>query len=375
MAHKKYADKPLYDEVKKRFSIGGTSYRNVLDVRNEFMNLMGKFSGRWPHTLAIQPGGATIHFNSAIRINYGLDSYMAFKEKAEATILGGPVEDWLGLNSLSDLQGFIDGNDSDVALFVKAGLEFGLNEIGKGPDVLLTPASYQQPDGSYLFKGGVFEDGKVTEFDQAQITEAVRHSYFTEGSGGHPMDGSTVPDYDDDPDRYTWIKAPRYQGRPFEVGPLARMIVDGDPLVTDLFNRLGSNVFTRVAARLQEGVKTLAALGGWMEAIDVTQPNITNWESPQEGEGIGFGPAGRGLLGHWVKVEDGVIKNYQVITPTAVNGSPRDDNDVPGPMESASLGTAIKDPQDPVEILHIVRSFDPCLVCSCHAVDTTSGKE
>lgn len=371
LAHPRYKDKPMYEEVKRRFGIGGSSYKLILNVRNDFMNLMGIFGGRWPHSLVMQPGGATLIIDDQLRLAYAFDIYAAFKEKIEERFLGYTVEDWLEIKAASQLQGYLDEQEekSDLALFLEAGKEFGLTAIGKGPENYLAYGAYDLVDGTHLFKSG-FYDGEFKDFSQKEITESVKYSFFEGNAGGHPFDENSTPSYSEDNDKYSWTKAPRYQQKPVEVGPLARMIIDRDPLVLDLFRKEGASVWLRVFARFHEGIRTLAALGEWMQALEINKPNINYWENVEEGEGVGLGPAARGDLGHWIKVDNGVISNYQVITPTAINASPKDDNDVHGPMESAVIGTAIQDKKDPVEVLHVVRSFDPCLVCSCHVLKT-----
>jgi hydrogenase large subunit len=369
LAHPRYKDKSLYAEVKERFGIGGSSYKLILNVRNDFMNLMGIFGGRWPHSLVMQPGGVSLIIDDQLRLAYAFDIYTTFKEKIEEHFLGCTLEDWLEIKSASKLQGYLDEQEekSDLALFLSAAEEVGLEDIGKGPENYLDYGAYDLEDGTHLFEGG-FYDGKFREFSHREITESVKYSFFEDHSGGHPFDEDSTPSYSEDGGKYSWIKAPRYQQTPVEMGPLARMVIDKDPLVLDLFKKMGASALLRVFARFQEGLRTLAALGEWMQALEINKPNINQWEKVEKGEGVGLGPAARGGLGHWIKVDKGVISNYQVITPTAVNASPKDDNDVHGPIESAVIGTAIEDKNDPIEVLHVVRSFDPCLVCSCHVL-------
>ncbi|GAH91768.1 unnamed protein product, partial [marine sediment metagenome] len=125
----------------------------------------------------------------------------------------------------------------------------------------------------------------------------------------------------DKPGAYSWAKSPRYNGNVVEVGPLARMINDRDPLVLNLASDLGPSVYTRVLARLHEGVRLLEQLKIWLEEIDPSQPFYIKPEKPKQAMGKGLIEAARGVLGHWIIIEKDRIENYQVITPTTWNVS------------------------------------------------------
>lgn len=371
LVHPGYKNQPTYKEVKERFAVGGSSYKSILSARNDFMNLMGIFGGRWPHNLAMQPGGTSLITDDPLRLAYGFDNYIAFKEKIEEYFLGCAVDDWLEIKSISKLQGYLDEQKkkSDLALFLTAGREFGLDAMGKGPERYLSYGAYDLVDGTHLFKSG-FYDGGFKKFSQKEITESVKYSFFEDNAGGHPFEGDSTPSYRENDVKYSWTKAPRYQQKPVEVGPLARMIINRDPLILALFKKEGASVWLRIFARFQEGIRTLPVLGEWIQAVEIDKPGISHWKAVTKGEGVGFGAAARGGLGHWIKVDNGVISNYQIITPTAINASPKDDNNVHGPIEGAVIGATVQDKKSPIELLQIVRSFDPCLSCSCHVLDT-----
>jgi len=371
LAHPRYEKKPAYNKVSHRFRINGRSYKRFIHLRNDFMNMMGIFGGRWPHNLAMQPGGTSEILNDRLRLNYGYSYYLAFKEGIETLFLGCTIDEWLKIDTPGKLDTYLDKqkNKSDLSLFLRAGIEFGLDKLGKGPEKYISSGAYDLTDGSFLFKPG-FYDGEFKKFSHRHVTESVRYSFFEddEKSSRHPFQGKTRPDNGENKEKYSWIKAPRYQDQVVEVGPLARMIIHRDPLIFKLFKQKGASVWLRVFARFQEAVRTLTALDKWILSIKINAPNINHWKDVTEGEGLGMGPAARGSLGHWIQVEKGVISNYQVITPTAINASPMDHNHLPGPIEMASIGTRIRDEKDPLEFLHIIRSYDPCLVCSCHVV-------
>ncbi|MFH2060095.1 MAG: nickel-dependent hydrogenase large subunit [Pseudomonadota bacterium] len=371
LAHSRYKKNPSYNRVVKRFSSNGESYKRFIELRNDFMNMMGIFGGRWPHNLAMQPGGTSEILNDRLRLNYGHGHFLAFKEGIENLFLGCTLEQWLKIDTREKLDIYIEKQKgkSDLSVFLKAGLEYGLDTLGKGPGKYISAGAYDLTDGSSLFKPGFF-DKTIKTFSHLHIKEAVRFSFFEDEKtlSRHPFEGKTHPFSSENKEKYSWVKAPRYQGKVVETGPLARMIIHQDPLVFNLFKEKGASVWLRVFARFQEALLTLSILNHWILSLEINAPNINHWEEVKSGEGVGLGGAARGILGHWIQVEKGLISNYQVITPTAINASPRDDNNLPGPIEMAAIGTKVQDETDPLELLHIIRSYDPCLVCSCHAV-------
>ncbi len=252
--------------------------------------------------------------------------------------------------------------------------------------------------------------GNLITLDQKKITEAIAHSYYQYAGGDaaalHPYDGETAPKYAgpqppydllDVDNKYSWLKSPRYDGKPMEVGPLSRMLVAyaaGNGVVkkivdealtelklpaTALFSTLG-----RVAARALESVYLLDLMDQWlaelmnnMESGDNRIHEGGKWDPstwPAEAEGWGFHEAPRGALGHWVKIKDKKIENYQAVVPSTWNAGPRDEQGQTGPYEASLEGTPVADPEQPLELLRTIHSFDPCLACAVHVVDA-KGKE
>jgi hydrogenase large subunit len=163
------------------------------------------------------------------------------------------------------------------------------------------------------------------------------------------------------PEAYSWIKAPRYLDAVHEVGPLARMWVNGD-------YRRGISAMDRIIARAIEAKKVAEALATWVDSLRPGSPVYTHKRTPLSATGVGLTEAPRGALGHWVAIAGGKISRYQIVTPTAWNASPRDDVSQAGAIEQALIGTPVADPQNPIEVLRVVHSFDPCLACSVHGV-------
>ena len=160
---------------------------------------------------------------------------------------------------------------------------------------------------------------------------------------------------------YSWVKAPRYLNVVHEVGALARMYVNGD------YTR-GISALDRIAARAYETKKVADAMDGWLNQISVGASSYQYAATPASATGIGLTEAPRGALGHWITISGGTINRYQVITPTNWNASPRDDAGQLGPIEQALVGTPVANIGQPIEVLRVVHSFDPCLSCAVHMV-------
>ena len=225
--------RPYDDQAAQRFlPPAGSSFARALREREEILGVLGLFAGKWPNSLAIQPGGTTRPVDaSEIRRAHGLlGEYVKFIEQQ---VIGCELDEWLALRSASDLDRWMGEGAhaaSDMGIFVTLSLEHGLDEIGTWPARFISSGGWRGPTGETLMKPG-FHDGEAREFDPAQIAEHVKHSWYDPHEGGlHPFDGETEPA----PERaeaYSWAKAPRYAGQPAEAGPLARMVNDRDPLV------------------------------------------------------------------------------------------------------------------------------------------------
>lgn len=371
LANPKYAGHPAYPELVNRFApLTGTSYLAAVKTRVKLDEVFAIFGGQHPHSNVFVPGGVT--FVPRIHdITRAFTILLDVQDFVEGTILGGSVDRWLENRSLADVQRWMGEGaheKSDLGLFIRYGPEMGLSELGKGPGRFMAYGVYAQADGTPWLKSGYF-DGKAHPFDQVMITEEVKHSWYRDYDGGkHPSQGETVPMLDRGGAKYSYAKSPRYDGKAAEVGPLARMVNDADPLVLDLATKLGPSVYTRELARLHEAVRTFAQIKVWVNELDLARPFYIHPKSPKNATGIGLTEAARGALGHWISIEKGRIQGYQVITPTAWNVSPKDFKDVSGPIEQAVIGTPVPDELNPVEVHHVIRSYDPCLACTVHVV-------
>jgi Ni,Fe-hydrogenase I large subunit len=280
--------------------------------------------------------------------------------------------------------------------------------IGGGEGNFLSYGDFPGADGKQWLPQGFIlgkDLSKVYPLDHKEITEHVSHSWFKyddETKGLHPWDGVTEPNFTgpkppfkflETDQKYTWMKAPRLNDHAMEVGPLARMLVayaSGHKRVKEVVDlvlgKLGAgpevlfSTLGRTAARCIETVVVAEKLGEWTNELiasiasgdtkihsgsEMWDPK--NW--PAEAQGWGFTEAPRGALGHWVSIKDTKIANYQAIVPSTWNCSPRDAKGIPGPYESALIGTPIADEKMPLEVLRTVHSFDPCMACGVHLLD------
>lgn len=364
-----YRDEPWFPETVSRFkAMQGSGAREMLPARAEFMHLMGLLAGKWPHSLAVQPGGTTrgIEARDLARIRTLLFGFRRFLEE---TVYGDDLEAIVALDSttaLADWQRNRSPTDGDFRRFLDIADALDLDKLGRAADRFMSYGAYPFR-GEYLFPSGVWEDGSVSEFRPDTIVEDLSHSWMAErGAARHPYDGVTVPEADA-PDGYTWCKAPRLDGAVVEVGALARQLIAGQPLVADLVAQSGGNVRNRVVARLIEVARVTLAMQDWAGGLVAGEPCCNHARLPDEGQGFGVVEAARGSLGHWVRIADGKIANYQIVSPTTWNFSPRDASDMPGALEQALVGAPVRDGEtDPVAVQHIVRSFDPCMVCTVH---------
>ncbi|WP_444452422.1 nickel-dependent hydrogenase large subunit [Rhodobacter capsulatus] len=354
-----YAARPWSPRAVARFAaIEGQAARAAIAARAGLMHILGLVAGKWPHTLALQPGGVTRTpgARDVLRIQTEL---RMFRKHLETQVFGGALEDFAALDSRSALMRWDRG---DAGLFLEIAADLDLDALGRGAGRYLSFGAYPLVEG-HGFAPGLWQAGEVTAPNMAAIAEDLSHSWMLGGSA-HPFDGVTRPDETMREGAYSWCKAPRLEGAPVEVGALARQLIDGHPLAGQL---AGGGVLARVAGRLLELARTQALMEAWAEALDPGAVFMRQGRMPEAGAGAGLVEAARGSLGHWLRIEGGKIASYQIIAPTTWNFSPRDAAGVPGPLEAALVGAPVEPGEDsPIAVQHIVRSFDPCMVCTVH---------
>ncbi|WP_291630426.1 nickel-dependent hydrogenase large subunit [Clostridium sp.] len=212
---------------------------------------------------------------------------------------------------------------------------------------------YAEADITYV-KPGVIKDNIRYELDPNKITEQIQYSWYKQDQNLEEVDLSKV-------DAYTFVKTPRYDGLPMEVGPLARLIVSGEYTG-------GHSSMDRNIARVLETKKILNILGNLAERVELKPNNQKIYQVPDKAYGVGLIDTTRGALGHWIEIENQLIKHYNIITPTVWNLSPKDELNNPGPIERALIGCKINNINEPVEIGRVVRSYDPCVSCATHLI-------
>jgi len=344
-----------------------SNYVEALHKRREAEEMLAIFGGKMPHNMSVFPGGALEQVT--------VDKIVAFRGRLER------------------LRDFIDSLYlPDVLAVARAYPDY--SQIGRGCGRYLAYGVFDQNSDPDLTRrqrtlpGGCL-DGKTLKYETlnpSAITEQVRHSWYKSRSDLPPADGETEADARK-PGAYSFLKAPRYGGQVYEVGPLARMLVAyvrGVPRVKELVDRvLGElkadlpalfSVLGRHAARAIECKVVADAMAEWVLQLKPGEPSCARFELPDSARGMGLTGAPRGALGHWIEIKDGVIASYQAVVPTTWNCSPRDDEGQPGPCEQALEGTVVRDAENPFELVRIVRSFDPCLACSIHMV-TPNGRD
>ncbi|HYS43386.1 MAG TPA: nickel-dependent hydrogenase large subunit, partial [Geobacteraceae bacterium] len=286
--------------------------------------------------------------------------------------------------------------------------------IGGGVGNYLCYGEFPDPlSGKLWLPAGVImkkEIAKVQPVDHKKVTEYVDHSWYEYGAGAgkglHPWEGESEGKYTgpkppyqnlDTNGKYSWVKAPRYDDQPMEVGPLARVLVaygsgqkETKDTVDGVLKKLGVgpealfSTLGRTAARGIDCLLIARETPKWLDQLidnigkgDYAAHNGEKWDPatwPNEASGFGWHEAPRGALGHWIRIKDQKILNYQAVVPSTWNASPRDAKGLKGPYEAALVGTPVADPNKPLEILRTIHSFDPCLACAVHVLDARGNE-
>ncbi|MBL8359046.1 MAG: nickel-dependent hydrogenase large subunit [Rubrivivax sp.] len=402
-----YWGNPAYKLPAEANLMAVAHYLEALDFQKEIVKIHTIFGGKNPHPNWLVGGvpcpinvshvGAVgaLNMERLNQVKHIIDRTKEFIDQVyipDILAIGGLYKDWLYGGGLSGKSMLSYGDLPDKA-----------NDHGA--------ANLLLPRGA-IIDGDLSKIHAVDVRDPEQVQEFVTHSWYKyadESKGLHPWDGVTEPHYKpegpnfkgkrnaieqlDEGAKYSWIKAPRWRGHAMEVGPLSRMVlgylqprqfpwikgtIDAvlkqlDVPVTALFSTLG-----RTAARAIEAqycselqVREFDRLIANIKAGDTATANVDKWEPatwPKEAKGVGFTEAPRGALGHWVKIKDTKIENYQCVVPTTWNGSPRDHKGQIGAFEASLMNTPLAKGDQPLEILRTIHSFDPCLACSTHVM-------
>ena len=319
-------------------------YIEALEMRKICHEMVALLGGKMPHVAGIVVGGAT-----EIPTREVLDAYLVRFKKVKEFILNKYVP----------------------IVYLLAGPYGDLLKQGVGHKNLVAWGVFPLDNkGNTLLKSGVYTDGKDYKVDPAMIKEHVKHSWFKDSTTQlNPTVGQTLPD----PNKagaYSFIKAPRYNGKPHEAGPLARMWATNpalskkgqDTLGVKNFRDIGDAAFStlgRHVARAEETALVAMAVEEWIAQAQPGKETFIPTPIPKNAEGLGMTEAPRGALLHYVDIKDSVISNYQITSATIWNANPRDDNGVRGPIEEALIGVTVPDVENPVNVGRLIRSYDP----------------
>jgi len=369
-------------------------YLKALEMQRMAAQMMAIFGGKQPHPQSLVVGGVSCVMDILDPARMG--EYMVKFQK---------MQDFIKNAYMADIKMAAEMYKTEPSVVKPIGVKNFLahKEFMIGRD-------------QYLFDSGYILDAdisKVFDIDENLITEEATHSWYKDDGPQHPYDGTTVPNHTGfvdgesigsdgqpieskliDPEaKYSWIKSPRYDGKPMEVGPLASLLVSyvrGNKVVQDSVNGLlkatglpVGALFTtlgRTAARALQceiiADNALVAFNNLIENLKVDQETCAPYiiDKDKEYKGRGMGDVPRGMLSHWVRIKNGVIENYQAVVPSTWNAGPIDAKGVKGPYEADLIGLKIQDITQPLEIIRIIHSFDPCIACAVHVMDTKGNK-
>jgi hydrogenase large subunit len=324
-------------------AVGVNQYLEALEMRKICHEMVALLGGKMPHVSGIVVGGAT-EIPTASILNEYTKRFKKVKKFVE--------EKYLPL------------------VYLLAGPYGDLLKCGGGHKNLISFGVFPLDDaGNTLLKSGVFTDGKFSKFDPDKIREYVKHSFFDSATGLHPSKGETSPN----PYKkgaYSFIKSPRYNGKPHEGGPLARVFITNPELskvgqqalgvkkVRDIGDAAFS-ILGRHVARAEETLVIAGAVEQWLSEAKPGKETLVPTPTPVNAEGLGLSEAPRGALLHYVDIKDSVISNYQITSATIWNANPMDDMGQRGPIEEALIGVPVPDTKNPVNVGRLIRSFDP----------------
>jgi hydrogenase large subunit len=368
-------------------------YLQALDYQRKANQIVGLLGSKTPHIQNLQVGGVSNAINLDSQATLNMDKLGMIKSLFDEVI---PFVQQVYLPDVAAIGAM-------YAEWLKYGS--GVTNYLAVPDLPLDSKSTQfDLPGGYIMNGNIagvkaFTSASDQVFREG-VTEDVAHAWY-KGSSLHPWKGETEPDFTDwkAEGKYSWVKAPRFQGKPMQVGPLAQVLIgyaQGHALTrkwTDLtLDKVSSiagvkvtpdmlhSTLGRYAARAIR-CAMLADLAQKQLGLlinNIGRGDYATFNPPTfpkgEIEGVGTHEAPRGLLSHWIVVNDGKIKNYQAVVPSTWNASPRDASGARGPYEASLMHTPVANPEQPLEVLRTIHSFDPCMACACHTFDP-SGRE
>ncbi|MGA7828311.1 MAG: nickel-dependent hydrogenase large subunit [Geobacteraceae bacterium] len=365
-----YWGHPAYKLTPEENLVFMANYLEALKVQREVAQMHAIYGGKNPHPQTMIVGGVTL--------NKDLTSTRISEFKSHVTAAQSFINNYY----LPDTTYLL----SRYKEYANIGPAENLMSFGE------FPLSASEPSSLFFPRGAIFNRAttSVQPVDVNNISEHITHSWYSGNSSSKPAQGETVPSYSgiNTSGQYSWIKAPRYQGQPMEVGPLARVMINYGKghsatrtQVNSFLQKLGlslSSMYSslgRTAARAIETKVIADAMVTWAGQVRATtpstsaMPNRKTFSMVSSGSGVGLNEAPRGALGHWLNYSNQKITNYQMVVPSTWNFGPRDAQDVPGPVESSLTGVPVADEGRPLEVLRVIHSFNPCIACAVHVFD------
>ncbi len=425
-----YWGNPAYKLPPEANLMAVAHYLEALDLQKEWVKVHTIFGGKNPHPNYLVGGvPCAINVDSTGAVGaINMERLNFVKARIEEMIEFNKnvyIPDVLAIGTIYKQAGWLYGGGLSA---------LNVSDYGTYEKVAYDHSTQQLPGGA-IINGNWDEIHEIDPRDPEQVQEFVNHSWYTypdENKGLHPWDGITEPNYQlgantkgtrtrieelDESAKYSWIKSPRWRGHAMEVGPLSRYILGymhavkgnqycqrvkeqvdfsarminrdipkllGMPETDYSLKQLLPTTIGRTLARALEGqycgemmMDDFNELIGNIKAGDSSTANVDKWDPsswPKEAKGVGTVAAPRGMLGHWIKIKDGKIENYQCVVPTTWNGSPRDGKGQIGAFEASLMNTPVAKAEEPLEILRSIHSFDPCLACSTHVM-SPDGQE
>ncbi|MCR4941361.1 MAG: nickel-dependent hydrogenase large subunit [Campylobacter sp.] len=390
-----YWGHPTYKFTPEQNLIVLSHYLECLRVQRTAAQMMAIFGGKQPHPQTLTVGGVTCVMDITSPARLG-EYMIKFQE----------ISDFINRAYYPDVLMAAKAYATEPSV---------LNDVGT-PNLYCTDEFFMGNKEGFLIKGGIILNGdisKVYDVDDKLITEEATRSWYKNDKALHPYDGETEPNYTglvdlktldgkgelkdskafDINGKYSWIKAPRYDGKAMQVGPLASIVINyarGNKPVVELvdkfladsglplaavFSTLGRTATRMLEAKLvaDNGLKALTNL---VENLKVDQETCAKYviDKNKEYKGNFQGNAPRGALSHWCRIKNGVISNWQAVVPSTWNASPKDAKMQRGSYEECIVGLKIADLKQPLEIIRKIHSYDPCIACAVHVMDTRGNK-
>ena len=389
-----YWGHPAYKLPPEANLMATAHYLEALEWQKDVIKIHAILGSKNPHPQTFLVGGMSIPIDPDSQNALNADKLIEIKrllKKAQDFVEKVYIPDLLAIASFYKDWAAIGGGDGNYLCY------------GDMPDA----------NGNLWFPAGIILKNDLTKVypvDQKKIAEYVDHSWYEytggAGKGLHPWDGESEakytgpkPPYEhlDTDKKYSWVKSPRYDEKTMEVGPLARLLVayasghkETKAAVDMVLKKLGvgpAALFSTLGRTAARGIDCLLLAQQTTKYLDELIANIgkgdyrihngEKWDPsswPTEASGYGWHEAPRGALGHWIKIKDQKILNYQAVVPSTWNASPRDAKGQRGPYEASLIGTPVADPNKPLEILRTIHSFDPCLACAVHVMDVDGNE-